>query len=146
MTSEFELRPCEPEAVLPAQMSGGARWDADMSGPRALMLAVLEDAVRCIEEGRWERRFRTRRLAAQAQAWVWCDRADWPFSFVNICEVLGFDVDAMRARLLTRYPAPRRRARVRSPIRGRMVSLAVRRSASARTARCERHRLTGSAS
>ena len=72
--------------------------------------------------------------------------ADWPFSFVNICEVLGFDVDAMRARLLTRYPAPRRRARVRSPIRGRMVSLAVRRSASARTARCERHRLTGSAS
>ncbi len=84
MTSEFELRPCEPEAVLPAQMSGGARWDADMSGPSALMLAVLEDAVRCIEEGRWQRRLRTRRLAAEAQAWVWCDRADWPFSFVNI--------------------------------------------------------------
>src|SRR2546425_8230202 len=98
MTSEFELMPCEPEAVLPTQVSGGARWDADMSGPRALMLAVLEDAVQCIEEGRWQRRFRTRRLAAEAQAWVWCDRADWPFSFVNICEVLGFDVDAMRAR------------------------------------------------
>src|SRR2546430_4213914 len=82
MTSEFELMPCEPEAVLPTQVSGGARWDGDMSGPRALMLAVLEDAVQCIEEGRWQRRFRTRRLAAEAQAWVWCDRADWPFSFV----------------------------------------------------------------
>ena len=112
MTSEFERMPCEPEAVLPAQVSGGARWDADMSGPRALMLAVLEDAVRCIEEGRWQRRFRTRRLAAEAQAWVWCDRADWPFSFVNICEVLGFDVDAMRAHLLT---SPRDAAHRRQP-------------------------------
>ena len=145
MISEFELMPYEPETVLPGQVSRGVRWDADISGPRALMLAVLEDAVRCIEEGRWQRRFRTRRLAAEAQAWVCCDRADWPFSFVNICEVLGFDVDAMRARLLTRYPAPRGRARVRSPMRGRMVSLALRRSGSARMARCERHRLTGPA-
>ena len=101
MTSDFEMAPCEPSVVVRAQMFGGARWDCDTSGPRALMLAVLEDAVRCIEEGRWQRRFRTRRLAAEAQAWVWCDRADWPFSFVNICEVLGFDVDAMRAHLLT---------------------------------------------
>ena len=45
MTSEFELTPCEPEAVLPAQVSGGVRWDAETSGPRALMLAVLRRLV-----------------------------------------------------------------------------------------------------
>ncbi len=104
MTSEFELMPCEPEAVLPPQVSGGVRWDADTSGPRALMLAVLEDAVRCIEKGRWQRRFGARRLAAEAEAWVRCNRADWPFSFANICEVLGFDVDAIRSRLLEITP------------------------------------------
>jgi hypothetical protein len=130
MTSEFEMMLCEPSAVLPAQMSGGGRWNADTSGPRALMLAVLEDAVRCIEAGRRSRRFHTRRLAAAAEAWVHCDRGDWPLSFVNICEVLGFDVDTMRAGLLTsqRDAARRRRRRVcmpsvRSPIRSRTVTL-----------------------
>jgi len=101
MTSDFEMAPCEPSAVLQTQMSEGARWNADTSGPRALMLAVLEDAVRCIEEGRWRSHFRARRLAAEAEAWMRCERREWPFSFVNICEVLGFDVDAMRAHLLT---------------------------------------------
>jgi len=80
MTSDFELMPCGPDAVLPAQVAGGVCWDADTSGARALMLAVLEDAVLCIERGRWQRRFGARRLAAEAEAWVRCDRADWPFS------------------------------------------------------------------
>lgn len=93
MTHDFELVPCGPGAVLPAHVS-------DTSGARALMLAVLEDAVRCIENGRWQRRFRARRLAAEAGAWVRCDRADWPFSFRNVCEALGIDADAMRRRLL----------------------------------------------
>ena len=106
MTTDFELMPCAPDAVLPAQISAGVRWDADTSGPRALMLAVLEDAVRCIENGRWRRRFGARRLAAEAEAWVRCDRADWPFSFLNVCEVLGIAVDAMRSRLLIRHPIP----------------------------------------
>ena len=95
MTTAFELMPCAPDAVLPAQMSG-----AQMSGPRALMLAVLEDAVQCIENGRRQRRFGARRLAAEAEGWVRCDRTDWPFSFLNVCEALGIDVDAMRSRLL----------------------------------------------
>lgn len=117
MTSEFEMTLCEAPAVLPAQMSGGMRWDADTSGSRALMLAVLKDALRCIEEGRRRRRFRTRRLATEAEAWVHCDRGESPFSFVNICEVLGFDVDAVRVRLLTsqRDAARRRRRRVCVP-------------------------------
>lgn len=101
MTSDFEMAPCELSAVLQAQMFGDARRDGDTSGPRALMLAVLEDAVRCIEEGRWRRHFRARRLAAEAETWVRCAGRAWPFSFVNICEVLGFDVDAMRVHLLT---------------------------------------------
>jgi hypothetical protein len=100
MTSKLEVAGCEPSAVLPAQSSAGVRWDGDTSGPRALMLAVLEDAVRCIEEGHHGRRFHARRLAAEAEAWVRSDRTSWPFSFVNICEVLGFDAGAVRGRLL----------------------------------------------
>ena len=107
MTSDFEMAPCGPSPVLPVQMFWGPRWDGDTSGPRALMLAVLEDAVSCIDEGRRRSNYRTRRLAAEAEAWVRSERRKWPFSFVNICEVLGFDVDAMRAHLVTESDATR---------------------------------------
>jgi hypothetical protein len=120
MIPELDLEPCESAAVVPAQLSGGVRWDADTSGPRALILAVLEDAVRCIERGRWRRHFRARRLAAEAQTWVRSDDRTYPFSFLNITDVLGFDADAVRARLLrvSRTTCPEVRARVvteRSP-------------------------------
>ena len=120
MIDDFDTIPCDPSAVLPRQISGG--------GPRALMLAVLEDAIRCIEEGRRRRHFYTRRLAAEAEAWVRCEQRDWPFSFVIICEVLGFDVDAVRARLLTSArdsahgSRTRLRLRVRSSIRSRTLT------------------------
>jgi len=126
MTSEFDTTSCDPSGALPTQVSAGCRWNADTSGPRALMLAVLEDAVQCIEVGRRSRRYRARRLAAEAEAWVRCDRREWPFSFANICEVLGFEVDALRKRLLAMpHDASRaRRLGLRAPIRIRTMTLA----------------------
>ena len=88
----------------------------DKSGPRALMRAILEDAVRCIEAGGWHSHVRARRLAAEAETWVRCEHRNWPFSFVNICEVLGFDVDAMRVHLLTRRKDAARWRRTRLPV------------------------------
>jgi hypothetical protein len=99
MSSEFEMEFFEPEVVLPVQMSWGARCDGSTSGPRALMLAILEDAVRCIERGRRRRHRHTRQLG-EAEAWVRCDSREWPFSFANICDVIGVDADAVRVRLL----------------------------------------------
>ena len=138
MIDDFDSIPRDPSAVLPRQTSGGVRPDRETSGPRALMLAVLEDAVRCIEAGRRRRHFYTRRLAAEAEAWVRCEQRDWPFSFVIICEVLGFDVGAVRARLLmsagdAAYGRPTRlRLRVRSSIRSRTLTTPRQRRANGR--------------
>lgn len=96
-----------------ARMCERARRKAETSGPRALMLAVLEDAVRCIEEARRRRRFHARRLAAEAEAWMRSEHRGRLFSFLNICEVLELDVDAVRARFLTRAQRPRTRLDVR---------------------------------
>ena len=117
---------CDTSGILPAQMATGARWNGDTSGPRALMLAVLEDAVCCIAEGRRRRSFHARRLAAEAEAWVRCNRRDWPFSFVNICDVLGFDPDAFRERLLTTEndASGARPVRVPAPTRMRPMTVA----------------------
>jgi len=64
------------------------------------MLAVLEDAIRCIERGRRSRRRGICARAAEAVAWVRSDDRAWPFAFASICDVLGLDVDAVRAGLL----------------------------------------------
>jgi hypothetical protein len=126
MITEVDTTSCDTSGILPAQMSVGARWNGDTSGPRALMLAVLEDAVQCIEQGRRRRGFRARRLAADAEAWVRSESRDWPFSFVNVCDVLGFDADAVRKRLLMMPTdaSERRRPRLRAAIRTRAMTLA----------------------
>ena len=39
-----------PDIVLPEQFFEGARRDSYISGEKALMLAVLEDGIRCFQE------------------------------------------------------------------------------------------------
>lgn len=117
---------CDESGLLPAQMSVGVRWDGDTSGPLSLMLAVLTDAVQCIEQGRRRRAFRARRLAAEAEAWVRSNRRDWPFSFLNVCEALGFDAHGFRNRLfaLRNEASDRPRMRLRPSIRPRAMTFA----------------------
>lgn len=100
MNDEFESALFEPVVILPSQISVDAPWVSDTSGPIVLMLAVLEDAARCIERGRRRRHPGIRKLAAEAEAWMRCDSREWPFAFASICDVLGLDVDAARARFL----------------------------------------------
>ena len=100
MRNDFERISSESEVVLPAQMSWGSRCNADTSGAQALMLAILEDATRCIERGRRRRHAPTRRQAAEAEHWIRCECRAWLFSFGSICDALGFDADALRVRLL----------------------------------------------
>ena len=74
-------------------------------GERALMRAVLVDAIHCLsaETGPVGERSR---LAAKARAWVADDDPQWPFSFANLCDALGFSAQALRARLLASAPIP----------------------------------------
>ena len=115
MNNDFDKALFEPELILPAQMTAGARVDADTSGARALMLAILEDAVLCIERGRRRRHRRTRQLAAEAETWVRSDCREWLFSFASICDVLGIDPDALRVRLLARVERPASDGRAARP-------------------------------
>src|SRR5262249_4483397 len=57
-----------------------------------LAAAVLDDAVSCLSSP-YAKRFR------EACQWLLDDRQDWPFSFLNVCEVLDLDASAVRQRL-----------------------------------------------
>jgi hypothetical protein len=92
-----------PELYLPSQVPPPRR-DSLICGEKALMLAVLEDAIRCLEA---HTRSGTRR-AREAETWIRANDHDWPFSFVNVCAHLDLDAKRLRAALLSRNA--RRRA------------------------------------
>lgn len=116
MNKELDRRSIDPQGMLPVQMFRGARCAANTSGACALMLAILEDAVLCVERGHQRRYARMRRQTREAESWMRSDGREWLFSFASICDVLGFDADALRLRLLTdgdAGPAPYSEADVR---------------------------------
>jgi hypothetical protein len=90
-----------PDIVLPEQLIEGYRNDSYLSGEKALMLAVLEDGIRCFQEHLRNPRYNPRLLSQQAEEWISAEDWDWPFSFNNVCETLGLGPEALRSTLLT---------------------------------------------
>jgi hypothetical protein len=74
------------------------------AGERALMRAVLEDAIRCLSGEIGPVRERPQ-LAAEARAWLEASDTRWPYSFENVCDHLGFDPERLRSRVLRDAPA-----------------------------------------
>jgi hypothetical protein len=62
------------------------------AGVRALMLAVLEEAIHCFLSN-------DRRAREEAERWIISDRRRSPFSFTVVCETLGLDPDSARRAL-----------------------------------------------
>ncbi|MCW5891510.1 MAG: hypothetical protein KIT14_13300 [bacterium] len=89
-----------PEIILPEQVVQGFRRDSYISGEKALMLAVLEDGIRCFQEHLTNPRSNPRLLSQQSEQWIRAVDYEWPFSFNNVCETLGIDPDALRSALL----------------------------------------------
>ena len=72
-----------------------------------LMIAVLHDALDCLEKYRFATVVRERRLFQQAQRWFRAAGGEWPFSFEYICMALDLDAHTVRRRLVLRAVAQR---------------------------------------
>jgi len=85
----------EPDSILPAQY-----FEARKPMPeQRLVVAVLHDAIRCVETYRFAKDAGGRRQFREDFQWFFAEDAEWPFSFANICDVLGFDRHEVRHRL-----------------------------------------------
>jgi len=74
-------------------------------GERALMRAVLTDAIKCLSGAGREGHL----LKAEARRWLASRDVVWPFSFENICGALDLDAPTLRRRLgIQPQPAPLR--------------------------------------
>jgi hypothetical protein len=63
---------------------------------KALLLAVLEDGVRCFQDNILPRNKKKQMLFEEAEAWLFSDESNGVFSFVSVCTLLGFDPGYVR--------------------------------------------------
>jgi hypothetical protein len=86
-----------PDALTPQQYYDGVRADdASVRPVKRLMLAVLEDAMRCYQTYVNSRNGAQRRLFVDAEAWLMDRRDDGPFAFETVCEALGIEPSCLR--------------------------------------------------
>lgn len=78
---------------------------------RSLMLAVLQDAISCIQAGLTKPCPRNEKLLLETREWIYADE-DSVFSFTNVCETAGFDPRALRVEL-KRWEAKLLEARIK---------------------------------
>jgi len=86
----------QPDIILPSQHFGPRRKQAP---EQRLMIAVVQDAINCIEKYRFATDHRGRRLFDEVMQWLGAKETGWPYSFEFICEVLGLNANAVRHRL-----------------------------------------------
>ena len=95
---------------------GESRVSSQPTGIKALMLAVLEDGIRCFLG-------RDKQARVEAEAWIHTQRKNWPFSFITVCHTLGLSPEAVRAAMWRmrerQMPARRIFARTRQNVRRR---------------------------
>jgi hypothetical protein len=102
MYDDFLARILEPDVFFPANFYGTGSLSRKLEGEKRLMIAILKDAVECLDKYRGSRSSSGRSNYLNALAWVEDMSTDWLFSFTNICDLLGFDPDYMRGVLLKR--------------------------------------------
>jgi hypothetical protein len=119
MYDDFLARILEPDIFLPSQFYGSGGLSRQLEGEKRLMIAVLKDAVECLEKYRGARSSAGRSHYDNAIEWVKDTDTDWLFSFTNICDLLGFDPNYMREVLL------KRENKYTKPDRPRVLSFAT---------------------
>ncbi len=91
-----EGRLFEPDIMLPVQYFTLLRKRSPQGPEYLLVIAMLQDAIECVQKYRWATDENGRELFEDARDWIASDDRKWPFSFENVCGVLNLDADYLR--------------------------------------------------
>ena len=100
MYDDFLARIVEPDVFLPSQFYGSGGLSRQLDGEKRLMIAILKDAVECLNKYRGARSSLGSSQYQNALEWIEDEGTEWLFSFNNICDLLGFDPDYLRKVLI----------------------------------------------
>jgi hypothetical protein len=87
----------EPSFVVPIQWK--AKSPAEERPEMRLATAIFEDAWQSVARAPSDRREGRGRDFREARDWFLDDSRSWPFAFLNLCELLALDPNAVRQSL-----------------------------------------------
>ena len=90
----------QPDTLLSAQYFDKLRRKTVLEPEKRLMLALLDDAIRCFKDNLSAQTDRKKKLFEETERWIVDTGSDWIFSFDHVCETLGFSPEYMRQGLL----------------------------------------------
>ena len=90
----------QPDTLLAEDYAANFRRKIPLEPERILLLAILEDGVRCFQENLLASSAKRRLLFEEAREWLFSDDTDWFCSFVSICALLNLDPNYVRRGLL----------------------------------------------
>jgi hypothetical protein len=67
---------------------------------KALLMAILRDAIECYRKHVSARDQGGKRMLQEAEQWIMNDEDGWVFSFSNVCDLLGLDPHYIRRCIL----------------------------------------------
>jgi hypothetical protein len=98
---EKHFGPFESDTVISEQFFDTFR-STQLEPEKALLLAILEDAVHCLEKYKAAKDRVGRERFRDAESWIMERGTEWIFSFDNVCELLGLDPQYVRRGLQSR--------------------------------------------
>ena len=99
----------QPDTLLGEDYAANFRRKIPLEPERILLLAILEDGVRCYQENLFVSGGKRRALFDEAKEWLFSDESNWFCSFVSICTMLNLDPNYIR-RGLRQWEARARKA------------------------------------
>jgi hypothetical protein len=88
------------DILIPDQFLATYKRKLHLDPERALMFAILQDAVVCFQEYAGAQDKRRRRLFLDAEEWLMSDDHHYLFSFENVCASLGLNASYLRRGLM----------------------------------------------
>jgi hypothetical protein len=82
------------------QYLGTFRRSEFLEPEKALLAALLQDAIDCFHKHAFATDREGKELLHEAERWIMADHDDWVFSFRNVCAVLGVDAGYIRRTVL----------------------------------------------
>jgi len=86
----------QPDTLLGEDYAANFRRKFPLEPERTLLLAVLEDGIRCFQENLFATGGKRRTLFEEANEWLFSDDASWFCSFVSVCTLLNLDPNYIR--------------------------------------------------
>lgn len=105
----------QPDTLLGEDYAANFRRKFPLEPERTLLLAILEDGIRCYQENLFAHGGKRRVLFEEARDWLFSDDATWFCSFVSICTLLNLSPNYIRRGLRQWEAQAHKAAQKKSP-------------------------------